>query len=373
MANGTRQSYSPDLPAWRILIPDGDSPFALLVAQCLKRENPKLQVHATYVDRRALTRYSRYVDRTFPLDPAEPGKDIARIIERGSYDVLLPVSGPGIELTSKHAENLAAHTNIAPLPKLDQLATVNDKWLFHLAMQEADIPTPMTTLADSPTCLEVFHPGEPLLLKPRIGSGGIGIRKFNRADDLRKVMRKLIRPDAPFIVQRFLDGRDIDRSVLCITGEVVASTVQQSARPSPGFGPSSALHFHRNAKAEAVVDRLMAALGWNGIAHVDLRTPKGSGDPVVIEVNPRYWSTLLGSLVAGTNFPWAHVQAAKGVPVGSGRNKDCHYVSFNEWPSFLSQHGTPLSQTGLFFGLADPLAILMKKFHPSSALGTGLA
>jgi len=369
MTKGT----SADLPAWKVLIPDGDSPFALLVAQCLKRGNPKLQVHATYIDRRALTRYSRYVDRTVPLDPLEPIKGIMRSLKEGAYDVLLPVSGPGIELTARYAEDLAAHVDLAPVPTHDQIAKVNDKWLFHLAMQEAGIPTPVTALVDSPSSLDTFHPEEPVLLKPRIGSGGIGIKKFGRASDLRKVLHEFIRPGAPYIVQRFVEGHDIDRSVLCIGGKVVASTVQQPVHASRGFAPSSALHFHRNAPVEAVVDGMMAVLGWNGIAHVDLRVPEGSETPVVIEVNPRYWSTLLGSLVAGTNFPWAHVKATKGVPVVSGPNKDCHYVSFNEWPAFLRRHGTSLSQTGLFFGLADPLAILMKKFHPSSALGSDLA
>ncbi len=373
MTKDASRATSLGLPAWKVLIPDGDSPFTLAVAQCLKRGNPNLQVDATFVDPRALSRYSRYVDRTFPLRSTSPFDDLERIIEREKYDVLLPVSGPGIEFVSRHAKALAVHAHLAPVPTLDQISMVNDKWLFHLAMQQAGIPTPVTALVDSPACLDIFHNDEPVLLKPRIGSGGHGILKFKCARDLRKVLHEYLRPDPPYIIQHFLDGHDIDRSVLCISGEVVASTVQQPMHPTRQFAPSNALHFHRNPDVEVMVDRMMARMGWNGIAHVDLRIPKDGQAPLVIEVNPRYWSTLYGSLAAGMNFPLAHVKAAKQVHDGSGIPMDCHYVSLSEWPGFLRRHRTPLSHTGLFFGLCDPLANLMKKYRPSSALGVGLA
>lgn len=356
-------------PVWRILIPDGDSPFALQVAQCLKRANPALRVDAAYVDRKALARFSRYVDRTIALDPKTPLEGIEAVLRNSRYDLLLPVSGPGIDFVAVHLARLAPLTTVAATPTHEQLATVNDKWAFFQTLQRAGIPTPFTVLVDSIRCVDVFDPQESVILKPRGGSGGLGIVKLSSAREFAGRAKEFLGDGHPYIMQRFLEGRDIDRSVLCMKGQVLASAVQQSVERHHGFAPSSALHFHSDAPVEALVDRMMAALDWNGIAHIDLRYEQGQATPVVIEVNPRYWATLLGSLVAGVNFPWAHVQSAMGRPMGASTLRECHYVGFKEWPSYYFKQRTPLSETSLIFNLADPLAKLMKRWRPSTAMG----
>lgn len=356
-------------PVWRILIPDGDSPFALQVAQCLKRGNPALRIDAAYVDRRALARFSRYVDRTIALDPKAPLEGLESLLGKTHYDLLLPVSGPGIDFVAVNLARLGPLTRVAATPTHDQLTTVNDKWAFFQTLQRAGIPTPFTVLVDSTGCADAFDPQEPVILKPRGGSGGLGIVKLNSAREFAARAGEFLGEGHPYIMQRYLEGRDIDRSVLCANGTVLASAVQQSVERHHGFAPSSALHFHSDGPVEALVDRMMAALNWNGIAHIDLRYGQGQATPVVIEVNPRYWATLLGSLVAGVNFPWVHVQAAMGRPVEPTTLRECHYVGFKEWPSYYLKQRTPLSETSLIFNLADPLAKLMKRWRPSTAMG----
>src|SRR5439155_12421826 len=62
-----------------------------------------------------------------------------------------------------------------------------------------------------------------------------------------------------------------------------------------------------------VGQRVVAALGWEGIAHIDMREDPESGEVRVIEVNPRYWSSLLASHAAGVNFPYLACLSALGV------------------------------------------------------------
>ncbi len=45
----------------------------------------------------------------------------------------------------------------------------------------------------------------------------------------------------------------------------------------------------------------MKNLHWNRIAHIDLRYDI-DGNLYIIEVNPRFWESLLASLSAGINF-----------------------------------------------------------------------
>ncbi|HMC96647.1 MAG TPA: ATP-grasp domain-containing protein, partial [Flavobacteriales bacterium] len=198
---------------------------------------------------------------------------------------------------------------------------------------------------------------------------GLGIVKLAHAKDFALRAREFLGAGDPYIMQHYIEGRDIDRSVLCGRGVVLASTVQQAAIGHHGFAPSSSLHFHKDTPVEQLVDRMMAALNWNGIAHIDLRYAIGEDTPMVIEINPRYWATLLGSLVAGVNFPWVHVQLAMGRRMTSNTLRECHYVGLKDWPSFYMKLGTPLSQTSLAFNLSDPLAKLMKSWRPSTAMG----
>jgi len=72
---------------------------------------------------------------------------------------------------------------------------------------------------------------------------------------------------------------------------------------------------------------LMAALRWSGVAHVDLREHAATGRIDVIEVNPRFWGSLLGSLHAGVNFPQLTALSALGVPLPAVDYRHCRYAS----------------------------------------------
>lgn len=357
----------------RVLIPDGDSPFALLVAQCIKRAEPLIRVEAAYVDRRALTRFSRFVSRTHPLDPSAPGDSLAALLSKHRDIVLMPVSGPGMAAVAQMVSRMGQLVRMVPMPTQEQLACVNDKWKFHLAMQATGIAVPHTVLFDSVDCIDHFNPAEPVLVKPRTGSGGLDIHLFGQAGQLRSQASKFLRPGFPYMVQRFVEGHDIDCSVLCRESKVLACSVQRALVTTSKFGPGSVLRFLRDEPVERVVQRVMADFHWNGVAHVDLRYGRNGGEPMVIEINPRYWSTLMGSLIAGVNFPWAHVCSALDVPVSGLTNHETYYSGIRTWPSLYKRYRTPLSHTSLFFNFSDPFAKLMQHLRPSTSMAQGAA
>lgn len=355
---------------WRVLIPDGDSPFALMVAQCLKRGDPSMQIHAAYVDPRALVRFSRYVNRTLPL-PADGTIDhLCDQLKRTSYDLVLPVSGPGIAFVAANRSRLEPLVRIALAPEAGLLERVNDKWTFHLALQQAGVPVPHTVLVDSPSCISNVEQDVPLMLKPRHGSGGQGIVKFANAHEFGLRAHQFMGPGHPYIMQHFVEGYDIGRSILAQHGTMLASTVQIPVRN--GFTPTGPLHFHKDPAVEAVVDRVAAALSWTGVAHVDVRFNARTSMPMVIEINARYWSSMMGSLVAGVNFPFEHVRTSMIGPAAAyPQPRDVHYVKISAWPSYYLKHRTPLAHSNLAFNLADPVAKVMKWIRPSSSMGRG--
>ena len=70
------------------------------------------------------------------------------------------------------------------------------------------------------------------------------------------------------------------------------------------FGAPTGIEFLYDSETYEVVRRVVETLHWSGIAPVDLRDDEQDKCVKVIEINPRFWGSILGSLTAGVNFPY---------------------------------------------------------------------
>ena len=105
--------------------------------------------------------------------------------------------------------------------------------------------------------------------------------------------------------------------------------------------------------------RLVKALRWSGIANFDLRRDARDGRIRVIEINPRYWSSMLGSCASGVHFPHLACLAALGIPFAPPRSRPRHYVQAGTALRLAlgKARGTrpSLAETTLPSLIADPL------------------
>ncbi len=126
-----------------------------------------------------------------------------------------------------------------------------------------------------------------------------------------------------------MKGYDIDCSVLCKDGRILVHTIQKCIVPNPvPFRIPLAIEFVENAEVLKVAARLIRALNFNGVANIDLRVDERDGRVQVIEVNPRYWLSLLGSQSAGVNFPQLACLAALGLPFPKIEYQPRRYIDF---------------------------------------------
>ena len=118
--------------------------------------------------------------------------------------------------------------------------------------------------------------------------------------------------------------------VLAHNGQVLAHSVQRGLVPAASaYAPTQAIEFVHCPAMVLVVRQLMAALRWNGVAHIDLRYDTRSGRMNVIEINPRFWLTVVGSaLAAHVNFPVLACRAALGRPVPTPLAVPGRYIPF---------------------------------------------
>ncbi len=123
---------------------------------------------------------------------------------------------------------------------------------------------------------------------------------------------------------------DIDCNVLCQDGTILAYTIQKGFIPGlRRFAPLVGIEFVENQQTLDVITRLVSNLRWSGVAHVDLRYDNQDKQVKLIEVNPRYWDSLLGSLFVGINFPYLACLSGLGVSFSRPDYQLKRYVPLN--------------------------------------------
>lgn len=337
-----------------VLLPDGESELALRVLRCLSQE-PGISVYALSRDRWSPIRFSRHL-AGFESHSAD-GFDrerLARIksaARKFKVDIILPVEIPSIKLLVDNRDEVERIAAIPPLSPSELFDVVSDKWRFAQFLEQEGIPHPKTIYIDRDELAEarLSELRFPILAKPRRASGGHGIRRFDRYHDaLRWVSEG--RGISNIIFQEFVDGGLIDCNILSQRGEILAHTIQKALIPSGSpYKPPAGLEFVDNDHALAITAKLLRALEWSGVANFDLIYDQERGETRVLEMNPRYWRSLLGSLVAGVNFPALSCLASEGRTFSPPKYRHVRYVKPETSLGLLM---------GKFFGRASPISSL---------------
>jgi predicted ATP-grasp superfamily ATP-dependent carboligase len=194
-----------------------------------------------------------------------------------------------------------------------------DKWLFYKFARRHDVRTPWSSLVTRDASFDslIANLTYPVIIKPTIGFGGWGIE---RCDSEKELLSALARhekdsPGTPRMVQRYCEGADVDISVLCKDGRILAFTIQRMlVRSSTNvFAYGQIIEFIPHADVLAAATKLLAALKWTGVAHIDCKWNERDGASI-LEINPRFWGTLLGSTAVGVNFPYLAFLSARRTP-----------------------------------------------------------
>lgn len=316
-----------------VLLLEGHSdPIPLSVARCLA-DVPGVAVHALAVDTSSHLRHSRrrasFHIQQAGLDDPRALEQLRRVARETGADVIMPVMEPAVEFVAANRAAVAALAALAPTPDLARFQTVSNKWLLARFLAEHGLPGPPTVRYTPDPAFYERAAGLrfPVLFKPASARGGRDIRRFDTLAALRAFCEARGPFAEPFIVQSFVRGYDIDCSVLCKDGRILAYTQQRGLlEPKAPYAPSQGIAIVHDRRLLEVMERVVAALGWSGVAHVDLRYSADDDEIKLIEINPRYWNTMIGSQRAGVNFPYLAARAALGEAFERPPYADTRYV-----------------------------------------------
>jgi D-aspartate ligase len=360
-----------------VLIPDGENEHVLWTARSLAHSN-QVKLYILSNKRWTPIRFSRHC-RLYKFRPMEADREarlnaLTEMMKQVHVDVILPVSEEGVLFAATERETLSKLAALPPIPDVETLKIARNKWSLNQFACQHNLPAPEAVLITLDPAFDqrISAMEYPVLLKPTSLTDGQGIRYFDTPDDLQRFLKgqdgTLFKDQ--YLVQTYVPGYDLGLSVLCQDGEILAFTIQ-SGIMAHRLGSLRAMEFVRQDDVLAVGQKLVSALRWSGVAHIDFRYDSRDGKPKLIEMNARYWGSLLGSLVAGVNFPYLACLTAQGISFSMPEYQLSKYayttIAIKEGLLWLlgknSLKGFSFRETGLRFFLPDPFPEVVKRLQ----------
>jgi biotin carboxylase len=338
----------------------------------MSRHAPQVKVTVLSRDKwapiRASYHHSGFIHHTIDTFDEKRVEAICDATQRAKADIILPAALPCTRLVAEYSQELSKASSLPPLASKDLINTFSDKWHFTQLLRKIGAPHPKST---ETTGFDFARSEDgtlrfPVLVKARNLSSGDGIRICRDTQELRSFLDAQEDPD-DFIVQEFITGPDISSSVLAENGKILAQTTQLEIIPSfKPFKSPAAVQFIYKDEIRDIIQHLIRATGWSGICNFDFVYDEESKEPKLLEANPRYWRSVLGSLVAGVNFPHLACRTSKGERYPLPAYREIRYSKPDRAVGLLArgmigskQKISRLDETGIPFTLKDPLPDLL--------------
>jgi hypothetical protein len=216
--------------------------------------------------------------------------------------------------------------------------------------KEHGVATPETEVVGSAGDLEAWIERNefPFVLKVDGTSGGYGVRIVSTPGEARATFsaisipidfpralkRALVDRDNTYLMaslkrrrpvvnaQRFITGEEITCTCACWQGRLLACIVLRVLKTNGRVGSASVVQVHENPKVLQSVEGMIGRLKSSGIYGFDFIVDQASGQPHLLEINPRatpttHLRTSAGSLAC----------ALKAVLVGGGDQPEPLYVN----------------------------------------------
>ncbi|MET1255375.1 ATP-grasp domain-containing protein [Aliikangiella maris] len=285
--------------------------LALAVIRCLERAK-KYEIFVIGESKKTNLSLSRGVNIiNADLNFEQPDQVIQQLIQLNlqiKIDLLLPICEKSIVFCETQKQQLDQFVKLVHTPPLASLDIALNKSVLAQYCVNNHISVPSLVNPHN------YQGKFPLIAKPVSGqSGGNGIVSLHNSQQLNDHLATVGECSADYLYQEKIAGVDIDISVLCLNGEIKAYTIQQQVgeKDEPYLPPQS-IRFVENQKLFNMTQDLMQKLNWSGIAHIDCILDTHTQDIYILEINSRYWQSLLASHLAGVNFVDMACQMALG-------------------------------------------------------------
>ncbi len=292
---------------------------------------------AMLAPREALATQTRFVDKLgfFPERPTV--FDWLQTLASAVQAVRPKFLFPGDDITVRLLMQLV----VAPLPALraevqKELAdlvvaslgdprhygTSIDKTLLVDAARALGVPVPPGEGVDDESgAVRVAEAlGFPVIVRPAIGTEGVGVARCDDMGALRAAMRALPQPTGWIpaggrraLVQRFVTGRPANRPSVAFGGHDVAGVTRWKMESYlSAFGPGSVSRYLFSPVTAESSRRLTEGLGMSGFLSIQYLVDKETGETYLIEINRRMTPATHTCAQLGVDLAVAFAVASAG-------------------------------------------------------------
>jgi Biotin carboxylase len=302
-------------------------------------------------DRNALT-VSSAVHRTHRYRSFQPLPSISAAIKAAKPDLVVPCDDFAaahlhtIERRSRHAPATFSTTVELLSRSLGSPASypiVDSRHEFLATARAEGVLVPNSALIPGPSALDNWtrESGFPAVLKRDCTSGGEGVRIVKTRQQAQRAFRellsrrptsqtlkrilldrdntflaRLLRREPPLIsVQQFVFGQDANVAVACWQGEVLAQIGATVLKARSPMGPAAVIGLVEDSQMSAAVKKIVQRLGLSGFAGFDFVIEHCTGNPFLIEINPRATQTCHLQLGMRGDLAAALCAAVSGSPM----------------------------------------------------------
>lgn len=109
----------------------------------------------------------------------------------------------------------------------------------------------------------------------------------------------------------------------------------------------------------------MQSLQWSGVANLDLRYNSKTGQLNVLEINPRFWQSLMGSVSIGVNFPYLLYLLSSDISFEPVFYQEKYYAKIQRFikDTLNGSLEYSLSDTNIKYLLSDPSSVFQFMLH----------
>lgn len=245
------------------------------------------------------------------------------ICKRNDVDAIICLNDLELPILASNKDKFMAIGTLPIISRQEVIDICFDKYLTAQFVDSLGLKTPKTfiNLNDAKTAIKNGNLSFPIVLKPRWGSGSIGIEFVNDMDELNEVYAMLLKKvkksilatasqgDEYILIQEKIDGQEYGMDVMNdFKGKNRGVSVKKKL--AMRSGETDKAQTVDNAEIRAIGKKLGERLKHIGNLDVDIF--EKDGRYYVLELNPRFGGGFPFSYEAGVNFPKAIIEWLKG-------------------------------------------------------------
>ncbi|WP_276301090.1 carboxylate--amine ligase [Halorussus lipolyticus] len=269
---------------------------------------------------------SKYCDETITVpDPTSDldayERKLLTLARRDDVRTIIPVREADIYVLARNRDALSSVVG-TPWPDLETLRSVQDRVRLFESAEDAGVSTPRTKVLD-----EWDDWGRESIVKPRYtlhaseyaeefaeSTTETHSTQYVPADtepDPEEFVSKM--GHVPLVQEYVPDSDEYAFFALYDEGDPVATFQHRQRRGCNYCGGPSAFRESVDIPAlDSAGRRLLDELDWHGLAMVEFLRNPATGDFELMEINPRFWTSLPFTVQAGVDFPAYYWRQATG-------------------------------------------------------------